>query len=394
MGPDHRMSPDALRILHCIPSIWSGSGGPSRAVLEMCRALSAVQPAHRSDIATTDYGLSEEWLRYVRSRAPDSTRIRVFSESTWLDKGWSMPLARWLWHCASEYDLVHIHALFSSTSSIGAWVCRQREIPYVIRPLGTLSPYTFANRRKTLKRVYYQLIERRTLKNASAIQFTTLQECKKADRLRIGTRTVVVPIPYDLAGVRRISRPKDPTVLFLSRLHPVKGIELLLEAMVTVRQSLPSVRLIIAGSGDAEYELSLGEMTRELELETAVIFAGFVEGPAKEALFERATVFALPSHQENFGVAVTEALARGIPVVVTEGVDLADDIKTFRSGYVASRNAGEVADALLKLLVDPELGAVMGENGRRQVSELYAPLKVGHALQSLYRSCIDGASRI
>jgi glycosyltransferase involved in cell wall biosynthesis len=356
----------------------------------MCRALAAAQPNHQSDIATTDYGLSGDWLEHVRSRAPASTSIKIFSESKWLDKGWSLPLIKWLWRRASDYDVVHIHALFSSTSSAAAWVCNRKQVPFVIRPLGTLSPYTFANKRRLLKRLYFRLLDMRALRHACAIQFTTSQEFRKTDRLRLATRNVVVPIPYDLINIRQSKASEDPTILFLSRLHPVKGLELLLQAISVVRATLPSVRLVVAGAGDAGYESSVRARARKLQLDDVVTFAGFVEGAAKEALFEKASVFALLSHQENFGVAVAEALARGIPVIITEGVDLADDVRAYQSGYVVNRDVGHVANALVKLLSDALLRRTMGANGRRQVAELYAPSKVGLQLESLYRSCVEG----
>ena len=375
-----------IRVLHCIPSIWSGSGGPSRAVLEMCRAAKEANAANQTDIATTDYGLTAPWLDYVRSRIPEDTSLRIFRRSRWLDKGWSISLIAWLWRVAREYDVIHIHALFSSTSAMCAWVARRQNVPYVIRPLGTLSPYTFANRKKYLKRFYFRLIDKKTVLRAAAIHYTTSQEAKKADRLNLPTRKAVIPLPYgQITPYQRSESPAD-TVLFLSRLHPVKGIELLIEAMVSVRAVVSSARLVMAGSGDVRYELLLRETAASMNMASSVSFIGFVEGAAKTDLLNRASVFVLPSYQENFGLAVVEALAHGLPVVITRSVDLFEDVENYRSGYVVGHDAKELAAALLALLGDREKRTIMGANGRRQVKDLYSASRVGAQLDSLYRS--------
>jgi glycosyltransferase involved in cell wall biosynthesis len=354
----------------------------------MCRALKEANHENQSDIATTDYGLDALWLDYVRSRVPDDTRLRIFPQGKWLDKGWSLSLVRWLWATAREYDVIHIHALFSSTSSASAFVAMRRNVPYIIEPHGTLSPYTFANRRRYLKRIYFSLLDRRTALKAAAIHYTTSQEARKAERLDLATRAVVIPVPCGAQVAERRQSSSSDTVLFLSRLHPVKGVELLLEAMVAVRGVVSSAKIIIAGSGDSRYEKSLRDKVRKLNLDTAVSFVGFVEGERKAETFRQACIFVLPSYQENFGLAIAEALAYGIPVVITQGVDLAEDVIAYGSGCVVQRDVKELAEALLALLGDPLRRAAMGENGRRQVMELYSTSKVGAQLDGLYRSVL------
>src|ERR1043165_1168401 len=142
-----------MRVLHCIPGIWPGSGGPSRAVIGMCRAVASVDPSVVVDIATTDHGLSNESRRQLEGLLPSTSQLHVFPESRWLDPGGSVPMIRWLGRTVAQYDVLHIHALFGSTSSMCARVAMRAGIPYVVHPLGTLSPYTFANRRRLMKRL-------------------------------------------------------------------------------------------------------------------------------------------------------------------------------------------------------------------------------------------------
>lgn len=377
--------PAPIRVLHCIPAVWSASGGPTRAVVEMCRAVSDVDPQIVVDIATTDYGVDSAWLTHLQSRLPSRSRLLVFRQSGWLDKGWSIRMAKWLWTAVKSYDVVHTHALFSSNSSACAWIARHRRVPYVMRPLGTLSPYTFSARKRFLKRLYFGMIERRLLNDAFAVHFTADLEERKASRHGLRARPVVIPIPYNGAHVPPQARD-DATVLFLSRIHPVKGLLVLLRAFAQVLAHKSNAKLIIAGAGSKPFEDQVRREVVVLGLSDAVEFLGFVDGEAKSALLSRATIFALPSFQENFGMAIVEALASSIPVVITREVDLWPDVSEFGSGIVIQNDVAELTAALLRLLADPSLRDEMGRNGVRQVRERYSPSVVGEQLANLYRS--------
>jgi glycosyltransferase involved in cell wall biosynthesis len=375
-----------LRVLHVIPAIWEGSGGPTRAVIEMSRALRAADPSAHVEIATTDFRLSEEWLARVRARLTPQVPLHVFPESRWLDAGWSFSLARWLWTHVARFDVVHIHALLNSTSAVAARIARLRGVPYVIRPLGTLSPYTFGHRRRLLKRVYHALVDRPVVQRAAAVHFTAPQEATKAGaRAPAGTSTVI-PIPYELpSSGRPTRRPGMPgVVLFMGRLHPVKGLDLLLAAVADVRSRGIDTTLVVAGDGPAPYTEWVQREVERLGMRQHVEFTGFVEGAAKRALYARADVFALPSRQENFGVAIVEALAEGLPVVISREVDIWPDIVRFDSGIVTPCDVAPLSHALGALLTRPERRAAMAASGPRQVAELYAPPVVGAQLHALY----------
>jgi len=388
-----------LRVLHVIPAIWDGSGGPSRAVIEMCRALDAAAPTSVSDIATTSHGLTPEWRKHVRARLPQRTTLHVFDESTWLDAGWSLSLARWLWSNVQQYDVVEVHALFNSTSSIAGRIARRRGVPYVVRPLGTLSPYTFAHRRRWLKRLYFRGVDAPMVRRAAAVHFTAPQEATKAHRrIRVGA-AAVIPLPFESTttahphGARGHEGRAASEVLFMARLHPVKGLDLLLQAIARLRTSGRDVDLVVAGSGAADYEREVREQVARLDLQPHVRFVGFVGGDEKRALLERADVFALPSRQENFGVAIVEALAAGVPVVVSREVDIWPDIERYGSGAVVATEVEPLSEALAALLTNADRRAACGAQGRRQVAELYSPLAVGTALHALYDRVSGRAGR-
>ena len=378
-----------MRVLHCIPSMWSGSGGPTRALVEICRATRAADPAVQLTVATTGLGMTEEWLRALRADLPPDVDIRLFPQvgaRTW---NLSWPMARWCWANLRRYDVLHVHAVLNPISSMSAWIARRRRVPYVLRPLGSMSTYTFSYRRSLVKRLYYGLIDSRTVRGAACLHFTTQQELTKASRLGFRTRTRVIPIPYERTGQVQRSPGGEPAILFLGRLDPVKGLDVLLPAFAQVRREVPDARLVIAGSGTKSYEAQLKQRVSQLGLTGSVEFPGFVEGAQKEALLERAALFVLPSHQENFGLAAVEAMAVGLPVIVTKGVDLWPEVQQADAGLAVEQDVAQLAPAMTRLLRDPEARQRMGRNGAALVRDKFSYQAVGRVLLEMYTEAVE-----
>src|SRR5262245_37394781 len=175
----------------------------------------------------------------------------------------SWPLTRWLLSRVAEFNIVHIHALFSFVSVMAAFCAKRRGIPYIIRPLGTLNRWGMQKRRPWLKRLSFRFIESRILKKAAGVQYTSQQEALEASKLGVDQGLLIVPNPVDLParipgrGSFRAAYPhlRDdaPLVLFLSRLDPKKGLDLLLAAFSHVRENHPDATLVIAGDGDPAF---------------------------------------------------------------------------------------------------------------------------------------------
>jgi glycosyltransferase involved in cell wall biosynthesis len=320
-------------------------------------------------------------------------KLRIFPASRWLDHGGSLHMVQWLRRSIHAYDVVHIHALFNSVSSAAAALSRRAGVPYIVRPLGTLSPYTFSYRRSRLKRAYFGLVDRALLDDAHSIHFTAPQEAEKASRLGLTAAPAVIPIPYasDYTAPAELHAARD--IVFMGRLDRVKGLDLLFPAFALVHASIPEARLVIAGSGEKRYEAWLRNEAARLGITTAVRFAGFIGGDRKEEVLRGAAVFCLPSYQENFGVAIVEALGAGVPVVITRGVDLWPSVAQFESGLVVEPTVAAIAEALSSLLRDPSRRRTLGRNGLRQVQQLYAPAVVGRELADLYRTAARSRMR-
>ncbi len=178
----------------------------------------------------------------------------------------------------------------------------------------------------------------------------------------------------------------EPIILFLSRIHPKKGLELLISAAEQLKHH--RFTLIIAGSGDPTYEDSIKALVSNSHLSDRVRFSGFVQGSEKAQLLQGSDVFALTSYSENFGIVVLEALAAGLPVVSTPGVALSTLVEMHELGYVASMTIESVATALEKVLQHPEESKEMGDRARQFVLRNYTWESVAAQLVAIYQCTV------
>jgi glycosyltransferase involved in cell wall biosynthesis len=311
----------------------------------------------------------------------------------------SPAFARWMRREVKRYDLVHIHALFSFTSSVSARAAYRSGIPYIIRPLGTLNDYGMNRRRPWLKGLSMRLLEAPALRRAAAVHFTSDAEASEARALGISFREVIIPLAVEsmalestvegspFAGLRGA-----PCVLFLSRLDPKKNIEGLLDAIALLKADLPGLRLLVAGDGLPEYVGRLKARAVELQVSHHVVWAGHIEGHAKSAAFAAADVFVLPSYSENFGIAAAEALAAGLPCVLGAGVAIAKEVVDAQAGLAVSTDAGNIADALRRIMADQHELARMAANARRLAAERYSMQAMGTRLKQLYTDILNGSN--
>jgi len=179
-------------------------------------------------------------------------------------------------------------------------------------------------------------------------------------------------------------------VLFLGRIAPIKNLDLLMRAFSQVGSSYPDLRLSIAGDGPLQETGRLMSLADGLGIADRIDWLGFVQGLDKEAALRQATVLAMPSESENFGVAAVEALARGVPVVVSRGVGIADRVEANGAGIVCDAGADDLARCLKVLLDDAELRGECGARGRALFESEFSLMALGRNLRSAYQDAIDG----
>ncbi len=352
-----------IRVLHVIPSLGPARGGPSFALVSLARELER-QGVSVEVCATDDNG--PDRLK-VQLSGPKPTRWN--SVTTWFFPRqtrfytFSWPLTWWLVRHVHRYDLVHIHALFSYAALPASVAARLSRVPYVVRPLGTLNAYGMTRRRPLLKRASFRFVEAPILRGGAAVQYTSEDEREQALALGVDRPSAIIAPGVDL--VERDCLPPSREfvdafphlegrriILFLSRLDPKKGLDLLIPAFAALRSAYPDAALVIAGDGDPSFVRDLCESVHRVGIDADVIFTGFLEGRAKLAALAAAYLFVLPSYSENFGIACVEALAAGLPVVVTHHVGVAPDVERYGAGVCVSASIESLRDGLGRVLGD------------------------------------------
>lgn len=392
----HTKSGDSVRVLHVIPSVAPRYGGPSRAVVEMCRALR--ERGVETLIATTDAD-GEGRLRVEHGRHVSYDGVPViFFPRQWSEAyKYSRPAARWLAANVGGFEVVHIHAVFSHACLAAAKACRKWGVPYIVRPLGTLDPWSLGQKRLR-KTLFWHLGVRRMLHGAAAIHYTALPEQKLAEESLGLRRGFVVPlgVETDLSNGANGKHPegpdapildKSPYILVLSRLHKKKGLELLLPAFLSVsgRDGFGQWKLILAGEGEGDYVESLRQLAGD-GVEGRIIFAGWLQGEKKRVALNGASVLALTSYQENFGLCAAEAMACGVPVIVSPHVNLAPEIEAAGAGWVTPLEKAALERSLTDALSDSEERKRRGLAGRELVRRRFSWGAVAEQLISSYES--------
>ena len=295
------------------------------------------------------------------------------------------------------FDVVHIHAVFSHASLAAVRACRRHRVPYVVRPLGSLDPWSM--RQKAFrKRVFWHAGVARMLKEASAIHYTSGGERRLAEKSLGLNHGVVIPLGinaelYGQGDARKFNHfypeiGEDPYVLVLSRLHPKKGLELFLEVFLkaTAQPEFKQWKLVLAGNGEDSYIESLRKIVEEGKASGRVIFTGWVEGEKKLSALRDASLLVLPSKQENFGLCITEALACGVPVLVSRDVNIAEDVEDAGAGWACALDRDALADALMEALSDKTERGRRGALGREWVRRRFAWPAIASELKTLYAS--------
>ncbi|HXU38805.1 MAG TPA: glycosyltransferase [Blastocatellia bacterium] len=383
-----------MKVLHVIPAVAPRYGGPSQAIFEMCRALG--EQGLEVLLATTN----ADGQSQLPVQTGDAFEYRgvptIFFPSRLGERfNYSPALASWLHENVEKFDVVHVHAVFSHPSLATARACCRHSVPYIVRPLGSLDPWSM--RQKGLrKRLMWQMAAGRMLRGAAFVHYTTSEEKKLAESSLALDRGVVIPLGIDLdeirsqaaAGVFREAHPSlgdKPYILALSRIHSKKNYELLIETFLSLakRPELDRWRLVIAGDGDDDYLSSLRALSERLSGRDRVIFTGWLEGVRKASALQNASLFALPSQQENFAIAAAEALACGVPVLVSEHVNLAPEIVRARAGWVASLDGDDFSRALMEAMSDDDERERRGAAGKLY-GESLSWTKSAEELRNLY----------
>jgi len=365
----------SLRILHVISSVNPQGGGPIEGVKQLARVNGG--HGHRIEIVSLD-DPQAEWVRQcpLPCHALGPSHIGKYR--------YSPRLVSWLRTNRARYDAVIVNGIWQYHAYAVWRALHGTSTPYFAYTHGMLDPWF--KRRYPLKHLKKWLVwpwaEYRMLRDAAAVLFTSEDERRLARQsfwlyrcnevvVNYGTS---VP-PNEATAQREAFLARFPglattrNLLFLGRLHEKKGVDLLLRALAAVRTREPrlteDVRLVMAGPANDDYGQRMQRLAKALGLDDITVWTGMVTGPLKWGAFRCAEAFALPSHQENFGISVAESLACGVPVLISNQVNIWREIQQDQAGLVADdTQAG--TEALLTQWLGTPVEAWQAMRGRAQ----------------------------
>ena len=308
----------------------------------------------------------------------------------------SNPLLRQL---VADADVVHLHGVWDALPTAVARACRTQDKPYLIAPHGMLDPWSLQQRRWK-KRLALALFARRMLRGAAAVHVLNEHEAQFVRVLLPQAPTVTVPNGVDLSQIDTSLHAeavptlpcRGPFVLFMSRLHFKKGLDILAEAFALVAAQRPDVHLVVmgpeSGAGD-----DLRRRIASHDLTDRVHVVGPEYGKAKYQALQQACCFVLPSRQEGFSVAILEALACRTPVVISAACHF-DEVAEQGAGLIVDNlEPPAFADALLRLCGDAASGRRMGDIGRSMVERSYTWPSIAAELEAVYQRIVSAAPK-
>jgi len=363
-----------VRVLQVLGGMSWRYGGTTAAVLPMCDALCQI-PGVEVSIASTD--ADGPGRRLTPDTAPHTlAQVHLFSLD-WSNRWkYSAGLDRWLQRQAHKYDVIHSHGAWGFCNWAAARAAKRHGVPLVVNPHGMWSNYTFTQGRR-LKAAYWSLIERPLARRADKLVFTSQGEAKEFARHGLRTASAVVPLglppdawerPQCSDWLRLQLGGRDrgrPLVLYLSRIHPKKGlVDILLPAFAKLKTD---AFLVIAGGSDDTtpgYTLQVRAEIDRLGLADRVQLLGPIRSEDRWIAFDGADVFVLPSHQENFGLVITESMARGCPVVVSDRAFACEVVAAADAGCIVPLDPSATSEAIDHLLQNPAFRLMLGNRGR------------------------------
>lgn len=392
-----------MKILHLMASLARQFGGPSKACFEMANALA--QRGHKISLFTTNMdGSYDMTISDLGHNIHSEVDIRLF-QVNW-PRFWkpSIGMAAALKREIQNFDVVHIHSLYLFHNLVGGYYCRKYGVPYIIRPHGTLDPFLY-KRHRFRKKIMEMLFENRNLKNADAIHFTTKEEMELAKPYIFGAPGIVIPnglhpSEYSELPPKGSFRKKHPEtagkklVLFFSRINFKKGLDILTPAFIKLAKKQNDFHLVLVGPDDSNL---LPEIVRQLQQaglstegpQSRITITGMLLGNDKLAALNDADVFVLPSYSENFGIAVIEAMICGLPVIISDKVNIWREVVEDGAGIAGPCNINWFADTIESLLKQPEKQHEMGVAGIASVKKRYDWKQIAIQLENEYLRIIN-----
>ena len=369
-----------MKVLHFITSISLRQGGPSRSVPMLVKGLA------EEGIDVTLMTLRDEDMN-LHALEGTTVTLKVFDRNS--------HSAEWESFIEGEqFDVIHLQSVWELPYHTIAKIARRKGIPYLVSPRGMLEPWSLSQK-KWKKRLAMWLYQRRDLDRAACVYATADMEAQHIRQLGISTPVSVIPngIETNEYQYRGNSFSSKKQVLFLSRIHIKKGIEILLEAWEKAVYDFPGWNLVIAGNGDTDYIHSLSKKIAEKGMGQRVSIIGPVYGEDKYRVYCESSLFCLPSYSENFGMVIAEAMSCGLPVVTTTNCPWTILNET-ETGWCVELSPQNIETALRQAMGMDEVALrEMGRRASNLIRENFDYRSVARRTLSLYEWIVAGGDK-
>jgi glycosyltransferase involved in cell wall biosynthesis len=381
---DTRATRSALSIVQIVPRIANTSSGPSVSVPSLCCSL------QDAGLATRLFALEPKPSRLLFQ---DSVFFPTLNIPFAARLGVSPAMRQALVVAARESDIVHTNSLWMMPNIYPERAVRGTQCATVVSPRGTLSAWAL-NRARLRKWFVWHLGQKRMLQSADCLHATSSEELNQIRTQGFTNPVAVVPngvhcpeLPEQHSQTNRSHR----TVLFLARIHPTKGVDLLLKAWQTIQSAFPDWNLKIAGPLGNEYSDQMVRLAEELQLQR-VDFVGEVTGQTKAQTYFDSDLYVLPTHSENFGISVAEALAHGVPAIVFHGAPWSP-LNEKQAGWWIAPGIDTLADTLRQAMtLNDDQRQQMGRNGHHWMRSEYDWQVIGRKMAQIYRWITAGGT--
>ncbi|MCX7593600.1 MAG: glycosyltransferase [Fischerella sp.] len=386
-----------MKILLLAPYVGATYGGTSKVVTELVQGIGRL--GVNIDLVTTPANGSERLDVPLNTWIQEKCyRVRYFP--CWYRNDFiiSPSLIGWLFKHVVDYELVHTHTVFAPLISLAHWICLFSHIPYIATPHGMLEPWALSYK-AWKKQIYYALFEKPALQQASAIQATATSELSNVKSLGF-KNTFLVPNGIHCQEFIALSDPEvfyhqfpatrdKILILFLGRIDPKKGLDLLALAFAKVHAQFPKTHLVVAGPDSIGFMSTAQHYFAQTGCLDAVTFTGMLTGKLKYAALAAANLYVAPSYSEGFSMSVLEGMASGLPCVITTGCNF-PEAATAQAAHVVDVSADAIAAALIHCLSNPQQAKAMGDRARNFILQDYTWDRAAEKLIHIYQAVMNG----
>lgn len=391
------------RALHvcCVSPFYKPAyvyGGPTRSIPSLCEGLARIG-CEVTVYTTNANGRTDLEIRPGVPHNVNGATVYYFQRDWGGNYFYSSALAEACYSNFHKFDLVYISSNWGYPFIPACRSARKASVPYIVAPRTSFMRKTWRSG-WFKKLVYHYLVERQLINEASTLHYTTELERRESNWLRLRPASFVVPNPVDMTEFERLpargsfrrehSIPDDTDlVLYLGRLEPRKGLDLTLASFARVASVNSKACLVLAGPEEDDYVQVLMNMAVKSGIADRILFTGYLDARSGLTALVDADVFILTSYSENFGMAVVEAMAIGLPVIISDQVGIAEDLSLEQAALVVSLDIEEIARGLIKLLASTEVRETLGHRAMKVARERFSPKRVAEAMLKEFKEVID-----